>query len=142
MHEPSSTEPSRPLRVFVLEDDPETLKLLSVYLETLGHTVTSSFTVAYARERLAAMRFDVLIADISLPDGDAWELMHTVKFFHPLYAMALTGNGSDDARAKSKAAGFRHHLLKPFRISELDAALREATREANRPGAMPDGLSW
>ena len=33
-------------------------------------------------------------------------------------------------RVKSKAVGFRHHLLKPFVPDELDAALAEAAREA------------
>ena len=129
MSDSESVEAVRPLRVFVLEDDPETLKLLSSYLEILGHTVTSSFTVAYARERLASVRYDVLISDIGLPDGNGWDLMNTVKFFHPLYAIALTANSSEADRVKSKTAGFRHHLLKPCRLSELDSALREAARE-------------
>ena len=129
MNDLESVELARPLKVFVLEDDPETLKLLSSYLEMLGHAVSSSFSVAYARERLATVRYDVLISDIGLPDGDGWELMNTVKLFHPLYAIALTGRNSDDDRAKSQAAGFRHHLLKPCRLSELDDALRKAARE-------------
>ncbi len=124
-----SIEAVRPLRVFILEDDPETLKMLSLYLETLGHTVSSSFTVAYARERLAAVRYDVLISDIGLPDGDGWDLLQTVKLFHPLYAIAITGRNTDDDRSRSRAAGFRHHLLKPCRLSELDAAMRKAANE-------------
>ena len=136
MLDPTPGEAAQPLRVFVVEDDPETLKVLALYLEALGHTVASSFTVAYALERLAAVPYDVLLSDISLPDGDAWDMMRDVKFFQPLYAIAITARSTDEDRAKSKAAGFRHHLLKPCRFSELDAALREAAREIRAKGVV------
>lgn len=125
-HDPPSP---RPLRIFVVEDDPEMQKTYRRHLESAGHTVSAAFDVAFALHRLAANRYDVLIVDIGLPDGNGWEMMHQVKLAHPLFAIAVTARGSEEDREKSQAAGFRHHLVKPLRLSELDAVLREAAGE-------------
>ena len=129
MPAPETPEALRSLRILVLEDDVATHDMLLLYLESTGHAVSSAFTVAYARHLLETIRYDVFISDIGLPDGDSWELMRTVKWFHPLYAIATSGYGSEQDRARSQAAGFRHHLLKPCKISALEAALREAATE-------------
>ena len=126
MDEPAPHLTTPPLRVFLVEDDPEEHKFLFLYLESCGHKVSAAFDMAHALQRLAMIRYDVLICDIGLPDGDGWELMRSVRFFHPLYAIAITGRAEADYAAKSRAAGFRHHLLKPLLLSELDEALKEA----------------
>jgi CheY-like chemotaxis protein len=130
MSDPHPSDPLRPLRVFVVENHADTLKWLSRYLEAMGHTVASARTMAEALERLPKAVYDVLISDIGLPDGDGWELLRNVRLPHPVYAIAMSGFGMSADRLKSKAAGFRHHLLKPFVPDELDAALEEAAREA------------
>ncbi len=126
MNEPAPRMAVNPLRVFLVEDDPEEHKFLFLYLEACGHKVSAAFDVAHALQRLATIRYDALICDIGLPDGDGWELMRSVRLFHPLYAIAITGRTGEDNAAKSRAAGFRRHLLKPIILSELDEALNEA----------------
>ncbi len=130
MDETTSLEPVRPLRIFVVEDDPEMQKAYRLYFEAHGHTVSAAFSMGYALERLARAPYDVLIVDIGLPDGDGWELMRTVKLFRPLFAIAITVRSTDEDRVKSQAAGFRRHLVKPWHLADLDAALHEAAREA------------
>ena len=46
------------------------------------------------------------------------------------YAIAMSGFGLNADSLRSKAVGYRHHLLKPFDPDELDAMLEEAAREA------------
>jgi hypothetical protein len=41
----------------------------------------------------------------------------------------MSGFGLSGHRARSKAAGYRHHLLKPFNPEELDAILDQLVRE-------------
>ena len=135
MPDPESLETLRSLRVLVLEDDEATRSMLVFYLQTMGHQVSAVSTVAAARERLETIRYDVFISDIGLPDGDGWELLRTVKWAYPVYPIATSGYGSEQDRAKSLAAGFRHHLLKPCKLSALDAALREAAREMTHAGS-------
>ena len=119
----------RPLHVFIVEDDPEMQKTYRLHLETAGHTVSAAFGMRNAFHRLAARRYDVLIVDIGLPDGDGWEMMRNVRLAHPLFAIAVTARNSEADREESRSVGFRYHLAKPLRLRELDDALREAADE-------------
>jgi CheY-like chemotaxis protein len=48
---------------------------------------------------------------------------------HPVYAIAMSGYGWKADVLKSTAAGFRHHVLKPVDIDEMDGLLAEAACE-------------
>jgi CheY-like chemotaxis protein len=72
---------------------------------------------------------EVLVSDIGLPDGDGWELLRRVNLPHGVYAIAMSGYGMASDRERSKAAGFRHHLVKPMDIEQLEPLLAEASRE-------------
>jgi len=124
-----STTSTRPLAILVVENHPDTLKYLSVYLEQLGHTVRCATTMAEALEKLAAAPSDMLISDIGLPDGDGWQLIERAQSATPIYAIAMSGFGMGSDQSRSKAAGYRHHLLKPFTPDQLDQYLQEAQRE-------------
>ena len=120
----------RPMRIFVVENHVDTRELLSMYLEGMGHTVFSAGTMADALAKLPGAGCDVLISDIGLPDGDGWELLRRVPEPRPAYAIAMTGFGMNADELKSKEAGYRRHLLKPFVPDALDSALAEAARES------------
>jgi two-component system CheB/CheR fusion protein len=120
------------LRIFVVENHPDTLFWLKEYLGQMGHVVTSARTKAEAMEALPTAECDVLISDIGLPDGDGWELLRTVRLPRPIYGIAMSGFGMRADRAKSEAAGYRHHILKPFDPAVLDGILAEAAREVGR----------
>ena len=113
----------------MVENHPDTLKYLTMYLETMGHTVVSARTVKEALAALPEAHCSVLISDIGLPDGNGWDLLKSASLEHPVYAIAMSGFGMNADRAKSRAAGFRHHLLKPFDPDQLDAMLEEAAQE-------------
>ncbi len=135
-----STDPAAPpraLRIFVVENHPDTLTWLTRYLEGMGHEVQSARNVTEALAAVPRSRCEVLISDIGLPDGNGWELLRGLCPDGepcPIYAIAMSGFGMNSDRATSKAAGFRHHLLKPFEPDELDAALEEAAQELEARG--------
>jgi len=119
----------RPLRIFVVENHSDTLKYLTLYLEQMGHTVVSARSMATALDTMPAAECDVLISDIGLPDGSGWELLKRANLPRPIYAIAMSGFGTSSDRLKSKAAGYRRHILKPFPPEELDEMLEEAGAE-------------
>ena len=120
---------SKPLRIFVVENHPDTLKMMGMYLEILGHTVLSADSMAGALATLPGAGCDVLISDIGLPDGDGWTLLRQLKKPPEIYAIAMSGFGMSADHLKSQEAGYRHHLLKPIDTKELDTILEEAARE-------------
>jgi two-component system CheB/CheR fusion protein len=128
MIEPASPVPA--LRIFVVENHADTLKWLTLYLQQLGHTVSSARSVAEALQALPKGSWDVFISDIGLPDGDGWELLKKAHLPHEVYTIAMSGFGMNADRSRSKTAGYRHHMLKPFDPEELDGLLAEAARES------------
>ena len=131
MNPPLPDAPSRTLRIFVVENHPDTLKYLRMYLEAVGHEVSAALTMQAALAALPDADPDVLLSDIGLPDGTGWELLQRLqgRFRRPVYALAMSGFGLNADQARSRAAGFRHHLLKPFPPGRLDTLLEEAARE-------------
>jgi CheY-like chemotaxis protein len=128
MATPLSPETVRPLAIFVVENHADTLKYLRMYLEQLGHQVRAARSMAEALAELPGSDCDVLISDIGLPDGDGWQLLRQIALPQP-YAIAMSGYGMNADRLRSKEAGYRHHILKPFQPDELEVMLEEAARE-------------
>jgi two-component system CheB/CheR fusion protein len=131
----AASETHRILRIFIVENHPDTLEGLSMYLRGLGHSIQAAHSM---REALAALRtteIDVLLSDIGLPDGDGWELLKQANLPKSVYAIAMSGFGMGNDHKKSRAAGYKRHLVKPFDPLELDQALDEAI-ETIPPGEM------
>lgn len=117
------------LRVLIVEDHPDTLMVLRLYLEQSGHAVLSARTVKEAVELLVTSRCDVVLSDIALGEGSGWDLLKEVRLPHPVYAIAMSGFGTTADVKRSKAAGYRHHIVKPIDPDLLDNLLAEAVRE-------------
>jgi CheY-like chemotaxis protein len=124
-----STESTCPLRIFIVENHPDTLEGLTMYLTGLGHTIEAAHSMQEALDTLPKAHFDVLLSDIGLPDGDGWQLLREAHLPQSVYTIAMSGFGMGNDQRKSRAAGYRRHLIKPFDPSELDRALEEAAAE-------------
>jgi CheY-like chemotaxis protein len=114
------------LKIFVVENHEDTRLSLTMLLEQLGHRVVSAATMAEALAALPAAGCDVLLSDIGLPDGDGWELLRRAGPGRPPYAVAMSGYGMAADREKSRAAGYRHHLVKPMALEPIEDLLAEA----------------
>ena len=117
-----------PLHILVVENHPDTLFYLEMFLEEDGHTVESAITMREGLRRLEAGPVDLLICDIGLPDGTGWELLERLGPNRPPCAVAMSGFGSHHDTQRSQQAGFFRHLNKPFELHELRSALHEARR--------------
>lgn len=62
------------MRILVVEDHLDTLTCLSKLLELRGHDVASASTLTTARELCEHGKFDFVICDLGLPDGDGCEI--------------------------------------------------------------------
>ena len=115
------------LKILLVENHEDTLKYLARYLEIQGHEVSGVRDMVSAIKALSSSTFDVLISDIGLPDGDGWQLMRQLE--SKPFGIAMSGFGTHSDRQKSLAAGYKHHLTKPFLPEDLDALLAEATAQ-------------
>jgi CheY-like chemotaxis protein len=123
-----------PLKFFVVENHQDTLDAIQMFLEAQGHSVTTALDMKSALKEVPQAKFDVLISDIGLPDGDGWELVKRLREKIPcLKAIAMSGYGMRADLDKSKATGFAAHLIKPFGPVELEAALKKAFTSRETP---------
>ncbi|MBV8375702.1 MAG: response regulator [Verrucomicrobia bacterium] len=124
------TEGERSLYILVVEDHPDTRRALEMFLQALGHELKLASDVKAALDLAAAgRRFDLLLSDLRLPDGNGWDLLRRLEESgrRPQQAIAISGWSSENDLAKSKGAGFRAHLIKPLAPETLIAALVEVT---------------
>jgi CheY-like chemotaxis protein len=123
------------LRIYVVENDTDSRQMLTMLLRSWGHAVEAASTMGEALAHLPGQRYDVLISDIGLPDGNGWQLMDKLRelgiFGNIGHAIAMSGYGMGSDLEKSRAAGFRHHLIKPMDVDQLDRLLLEIINEIN-----------
>ena len=113
------------LKVLIVDDHAETLRVLSALLHKRGYVVSTADSSQAALQILDGGRFDVLISDIGLPDGNGYELIREAKKRQPLKGVALSGFGMEDDMRMGKEAGFDYHLTKPVEFQKLEGVLRE-----------------
>lgn len=116
------------LRILLVEDNADTLRILSRLLEKAGYRVTAVKSITAALEAAQAMRgraekFDLLVSDLGLPDGNGRNLMRELRDRDGLAGIAISGFGMQDDIEKSRDAGFAEHLTKPIQLEELQGAI-------------------
>jgi CheY-like chemotaxis protein len=117
------------LNILVVENHQDTLDAMKMFLGVNGHSVETAATMREALEVAAQDSFDLIITDIGLPDGDGWELMRCLRRRGPVRAVAMSGYGCKEDIEKSHAVGFEAHLLKPLRVSDLEAVMRKVEQQ-------------
>lgn len=117
------------LSILLVEDHADTARAIGDLLTTMGHAVRIADSVETAIRGVVEDRFDLIISDVGLPDGNGVSLMHGIRRFCDTPAIALTGYGGDDDVARCLRAGFNRHLTKPVGALQLCAAIDDL-----RPG--------
>lgn len=120
-------EADRP-RVLVVDDHEDAGMMLAEVLSISGFTPLHVLDGPSALAQVEAFRPHAALIDIGLPDMDGYELARRLRALPTLAAtrlIAVTGHGLDADRARSREAGFDHHLVKPVEIPALLAALAD-----------------
>ena len=121
----------QPMRILLVEDHEDTNRSLTSLLRRRGYHVQSALTFQSALELSAKDKFDVLISDLGLPDGNGIDLIQKLASRPPL-GIALTGFGMEQDIRRSREVGFQHHLVKPIDLNKLDSLIQEGA--ASLPG--------
>ena len=118
---------TRPMKVVLVEDNPDLLDMTKELLEGAGCQVKTATDGAAGLAMLVAERPDIAFLDIGLPLLDGYSLaIEARERGVSTFLVAMTGYGQSDDRDRALAAGFDRHLTKPVTVAALKAALREA----------------
>ncbi len=118
-----SAKHSGPLRILLVEDNEDSLKILTRLLRARGHSVTPATTVATVDDLARNQRFDLLVSDLGLPDGSGFDVIQILLHYGPIPAIALSGYGMEADIQRSHQAGFSAHLIKPIDIQQLESLI-------------------
>jgi signal transduction histidine kinase len=120
-----------PRRVLVVEDNPDTRAMLAACLEAAGHEVATAARPLRPSAAVLERPCEVLVCDIGLPGLDGLGLIRTLRAANegsaPL-AIAVSGYGQPEDRARGLEAGFDHYLVKPVSAEALLTVVGSAAR--------------
>ena len=119
-------------KILVVEDDLALSAGLCFALDEAGHLTAAAYTCQKARQLLKTDRFDLVILDVNLPDGNGFDLCRECKSSAPkLPVIFLTANDLEQDELNGFDLGADDYITKPFRIQILkrrvEAVLRRGT---------------
>lgn len=123
------------MHILVVEDDRAIAENIYDYLEAQGHQCDYAMTLAAARRQLAEQRFDVLVLDRNLPDGDGVTLARQLRETGEIVPiLMLTARDALEDKLLGFEAGADDYLAKPFALQELAARLLVLHRRSRHTG--------
>jgi signal transduction histidine kinase len=124
-----SVTTNQPADILLVEDHADTAKIMQRILEKTGYRVQHASDVASAKELAQKFRFQLVISDVGLPDGDGLQLMRDLRDTHQLKGIALSGFGMDTDVDAARRAGFVDHLTKPVDPDHLREVIERRLAE-------------
>ena len=123
---PVTYRASRRRRILVVDDNVDAAQSLALVLKHLGHDVQVAHDGHAALEAVRLNRPQVVLLDIGMPGIDGYRVVERLRSeasFARVLFVAVTGHESDEARRRSRDAGFVEHLVKPVSVETLRAVL-------------------
>ena len=115
--------------ILLVEDDENLRITLADNLEEQGYPVTQAATMKAAWAALEAGRFEVVVLDLMLPDGDGYALCRKLRAAgHGSRVLMLTARSLEEDLVRGFEAGADDYLAKPYRLRELLARVAALAR--------------
>jgi DNA-binding response OmpR family regulator len=107
--------------ILAIEDDWTVRTVLEHTLASAGHEVEAVSGLAEGRDRLAAGRYDVVLLDLNLPDGNGLDLLWDIRREHgnEVSVLVLSGMRQETAVVRGLELGADDYVTKPFSPPEL-----------------------
>jgi CheY-like chemotaxis protein len=109
-------------RVIVVDDNVDAATSLATVLERAGHEVRTVFNGNDVLAAAEEFHPDCIVLDLNLPGMDGVEVgrrLRTLPWGRDVSLIALTGMGQATDHARTRAAGFNHHMTKPVEPDEV-----------------------
>ena len=113
-------------RVLIVDDNADGANSLGSLLSFLGHDTAMEYDGQAALDRAEAFAADVILLDLGMPGLDGFEICRRLRASelpHRPLIVAMTGWGREEDRARTAAAGFDAHLVKPVDLATLSQLL-------------------
>lgn len=127
------------LRILVVDDEPDTLGLIKLTLQTAGYQVQTTIGGRKALQLVREEPFDVVILDIMMPDISGFDVMRELNNdpTPPPPVIFLTARSGEEDQEIGLSLGVTHYLLKPITRGSLLDAINQALGTTPEPDASP-----
>jgi CheY-like chemotaxis protein len=121
------------VNVLLVDDDSDTLKLMTTALTRRQANVTAVSSAGEAIQAIRQKRPDVLVSDIAMPGEDGYGLIEKVRSLdngelQSIPAVAITAYAKEEDRERALSSGFQIYLAKPIELRELVSVVARAAR--------------
>lgn len=118
-----SESPARATSILVVDDHADTVKVLAKLLKSAGYSVSAAGSLAEARRICQATKFDLVIADVSLPDGNGLDLLPQIAETCPAKGIIVSGDSKELYKHVSATSQWSDYLVKPIMFENLLASI-------------------
>jgi two-component system OmpR family response regulator len=118
------------MRVLVVEDEPELLRVVAKALREEGYAVDEAGDGDDGLFKATSWEYDAIVLDLMLPGRDGWQVLADLRKKRKTPVLILTARDAVADRIRGLDAGADDYLVKPFALTELLARLRALIRRA------------
>ena len=126
------------MKVLVVEDNPSLSDNIQNYLEREGIQSTVASTCYEAQDFLISARYDIVLLDIMLPDGNGLSVLKVIQTLEQVPGvLVISAKDSLDDKLAGLDLGADDYLTKPFHLSELLARVKAISRRKGSTNGGP-----
>ena len=118
--------------ILIVDDDDRIRGLLKDYLSENNYIVSTAENAEQAKERIALIKFDIIILDVMMPGQNGYELTKEIRKKLKVPIILLTAKGEVENRIKGLELGADDYLGKPFEPKELLLRIKNVINKNNK----------
>jgi DNA-binding response OmpR family regulator len=123
------------MKILIIEDEHELLIALNNFLVKENFICELAGNLRNADEKLSVNEYDIILLDISLPDGNGLDLLNKIKKLQKRAGVIIiSAKNSLDDKIKGLDLGADDYLTKPFHLSELNSRIKAILRRRQFDG--------
>jgi len=115
-------------KILLIEDNEAIIMGLKYSLEQENFQVISAKTAKESKEKLDNKNIDIVLLDVSLPDGNGFEICKEIKEKNDIPIIFLTAQDEETSIVLGLDLGADDYIVKPFRTRELISRIKSVLR--------------
>ena len=133
-----------PVRLLVVDDEPDIVELLSASLRYAGYDVATATNGREALDLAGSFRPDLVLLDVMMPGIDGFTVLSRMRGEgHQVPVLFLTARDATEDKVRGLTTGADDYVTKPFSLSEVLARIQAILRRSGAElGATPSRLSF
>ena len=111
------------IKVLLIDDDGDAATQVAQFLDTVGFEVDISETAVDGLSKLSALRYDLLLLDLSLPDFSGFDVIKQINNQSNIPIIVLSCHTNIEAKVQAFRFGVDDYVCKPFMLEELEVRM-------------------